>query len=257
MWSSKVAKCSTDWRDSEAERLNTDLPLEARGVEAWCAACSIVIRDEDVEGGQVGGAWRAAGQLVGAVGDEGHRVEQALEGRGHLWDPAPAAGAGAAARRGGGGGGRCCHDSRIGIDGVDVPGWSVHGRGNGSGSGRSGKTWSADEPCFVCVSERATRRTKLFRPGQGPGSSSPARRAGKGWVSEVDPCCTSDAARLRAMISEGWVMGGGVRRRGWARLIGKETFADRNGGHGSGRRGQDKIQNRNRRFEPSNSLERA
>lgn len=68
------------------------LPLEARGVEARGAAGGIVLGDEDVEGGQVGGAWRAAGELVGAVGDEGHRVEEALKGRGHPWDPAPAGG---------------------------------------------------------------------------------------------------------------------------------------------------------------------
>lgn len=100
VWSSKIASCSTYWRDREAERLETDLPLETRGVEAWGALCSIVVGDEDVEGGQVGGAWRAAGKLVWAVGDEGHGVEQALEGRRHRWDPAPA-GAGAAARGGG------------------------------------------------------------------------------------------------------------------------------------------------------------
>lgn len=82
-------------------RPETDLPLETRWVIARGAACGIVVGDEDVEGGQVGGTWRSAGQLVGAVGDEGHRVEQALEGPWDRWDPAPA----------GGGRGRVCHDS--------------------------------------------------------------------------------------------------------------------------------------------------
>lgn len=80
-----------------------------------------MVVNEDVEGGQVGGSWRPAGQLVWAVGDEGHGVKQALEGRGHGWNPAP--GAAGARGGGGGGGGRCCHDSRIGIDRPEVPGW--------------------------------------------------------------------------------------------------------------------------------------
>lgn len=101
-----------------------------------------------MKGGQLRGAGRAAGQLVGAVGDKGHSVEQALEGRGHWWDPA----ATGAARRGGRGG-VVCH-------GIDMgPKY-----GNSWLSGCKGGLLSL----ALLVSERAMRRTKLFRPDQRP-----------------------------------------------------------------------------------------
>lgn len=76
----------------------------------------------------------------------------------------------------------------LGSIGPRYLGQSVRSRGNGSGSssssgsgsGRLREAWSA-EPCFVCVPERAMRRTKLFRPGQGPEVSTlgrPGRQAG-------------------------------------------------------------------------------
>lgn len=145
---------------------------------------------------QVGGAWRAVGQLVGAVGDEGHGVEQALEGRGHGWNPAPGSGAaaGGAAR---GGGGRCCHDGSIGIDdGFEGTQVGIQSTKAADYSTR----WSA-EPCCVCAGA-GYATDKAVPPGSraGKGSRSAGRLVGRPVsqarrCQEVDPCCTNDAAR--------------------------------------------------------------
>lgn len=157
-----------------------------------------MVADEDVEGGQVGGSRRAAGQLVRAVGDEWHGVKQALEVRGHGWNPAPGARGGGR----GGGRGRCCHDSRIGIDRSEgtcvVQSAAVAMEAAVAATAAAEdceKAWSA-EPCFVCGAGAGYATDKAVPPGSRAGSLE-VRRAGQAGTKigyqEVDPCCTSDA----------------------------------------------------------------
>lgn len=71
--------------------VTTDLPLQTRRVEARGALGRVFLRDEHVQRWQAARPWRPVWELIGRVGDERDRVEEALKRRRYGWYPASAA----------------------------------------------------------------------------------------------------------------------------------------------------------------------